>query len=154
MHTDRKNESLTRRRPNRHGYALMLVIIFVVLFTAILGVAWRRVASALRVEHASEVRKRCDEGSLQVLAKAMTLLETCLRQDTTGVARLPSSSPDNEFYEALGTSPNVTYYIVTFVPYNGDTTGRQWTVSVKIAASSEEIGSRARLSTLLDNPNS
>jgi len=144
---------LTRRRSNRHGYALMLVIVFVVLFTAILGVAWRRVASALRVEHVAEVRKRCDEGSVQVLAKAMALLETCLRQDTTGVARLPTSSPENEFYEAIGTSP-VTYYIVTFVHTDGDTTGRRWTVSVKTAASAEEIGSRAHLSSLLDNPNS
>ena len=68
----------------------MLVVVFVVLFTAILGVAWRRVASALRVEHVSEVRKQCDQGSLQVLAEAMKMLETCLRLDTsTNVAKLP-----------------------------------------------------------------
>jgi hypothetical protein len=154
MHTDRREDPLTKRRRNRHGYALMLVIVFVVLFTAILGVSWRRVASALRVEHVSQVRRQCDAGSLQVLAKAMALLETCLQQDTTGVAKLPTSSPLNEFYETLGTSPDLTYYIVTFVPTDGDTTGRRWTVSVKTAASAEEIGSRAHLSSLLDNPNS
>jgi hypothetical protein len=154
MHTNRKENSLTRRRPKRRGYALMLVLIFVVLFTAILGVAWRRVASALRVEHVSEVRKQCDQGSLQVLAKAMALLETCLRLDATGVAKLPTSSPENEFYEALGASPNLTYYIVAFVHTDGDATGRKWTVSIKTAAGPEEIGSRARVSSLLDNPNS
>jgi hypothetical protein len=154
MHTNRKKKSLTRRRPKRCGYALMLVLVFVVLFTAMLGVAWRRVASALRVEHVSEIRKQCDQGSLQVLAKAMALLETCLRLDTTGVGKLPTSSPENEFYEALGTAPNLTYYIVTFVHTDGDTTGKKWTVSVKTAASAEEIGSRARVSSLLENPNS
>ena len=146
---------MIQRRSQRRGYALMLVVVFVVLFTAILGVAWRRVASALRVERLSEVRKQCDQGSLQVLAEAMTMLETCLRVNTsTNVAKLPTSSPDNEFYEVLGTSPNLTYYIVTFAPSGGDASGRQWTVSVKTAASSEEIGSRACLSTLLASPNS
>jgi len=92
---------------------------------------------------------------LQVLAEAMKLLETCLRLNaSTNVARLPNSSPQNEFYEVLGASPNVTYYIVTFAPNNNDTSGRQWTVSVRTAASAEEIGSRACLSTLLNNPNS
>ena len=145
---------MIRHRSERRGYALMLVMVFVVLFTAILGVAWRRVASALRVEHVSEVRKQCDQGSLQVLAEAMKMLETCLRLDrSTNIAKLPTSSPANEFYEALGTSPNVTYYIVTFAPSGTDTSGRQWTVSVK-TASAEQIGSRACLSALLDNPNS
>ena len=95
MHARREKEAMIRRRSNRRGYALMLVVVFVVLFTAILGVAWRRVASALRVEHVSEVRKQCDQGSLQVLAEAMKMLETCLRVNTsTNVAALPASSPD------------------------------------------------------------
>jgi hypothetical protein len=154
MHADRKKNPLIRRRPNRHGYALMLVIVFVVLFTAILGVAWRRVASALRVEHVAEVRKRCDQGSVQVLAKAMALLETCLRQDTTGVARLPASSPENEFCDIVDVSSQQTYYIIVFAHTDSDTTGRKWTVSVKTAASAGEIGSRANLSLLLADPNS
>ncbi len=92
MHADCKQNPLIRRRSKRPGYALMLVLVFVVLFTAILGVAWRRVASALRVEHLSEVRRQCDQGGLQVLADAMKMLETCLRLDTsTGNARLPDS---------------------------------------------------------------
>lgn len=140
---------MIRRRSNRRGYALMLVVVFVVLFSAILGIAWRRMASALCVEHVSEVRKQCDQGSLQVLADAMKMLETSLRVNTTtGVAALPASSPANEFQDQLGS----TYYIVTFAPYNSDTTGRQWTISVK-TATAEDIGSRTPLSSFLSNPN-
>jgi hypothetical protein len=143
---------MRRLRPRRHGYALMLVIVFVVLFSAILGVAWRRVASVLRVEHASEVRRQGDQGTVVVLAEAMKLLEMCLRLNTGNVATLPDSSPPNEFSETLGTAPNQKFYVVTFTPYDGDTTGRKWTVSVKNVAS-EDIGSRASISYLLDHPN-
>lgn len=81
---------MNRRRSNRRGYALMLVIVFVVLFTAVLGVAWRRVASALRIEHVCEVRKQCDAGSIQVLAHAMRVLETRMVWDAVNnVANLP-----------------------------------------------------------------
>jgi type II secretory pathway component PulJ len=147
-------------RTDRRGYALMLVLVFIVLFSAILGVAWRRVASVLRLETLSEVRRQCDSGSIQVLAEAMKLLETCLRLDTaSNVASLPGSSPQNEFCETLPDPSDPTnpakyrHYIVTFAPTDGDATGRKWTVSVK-TATSEEIGSRSQLSTLLANPNS
>jgi hypothetical protein len=99
MHPDRKKEPMTRRRPNRRGYALMLVILFVVLFSAILGVAWRRVASALRVEHLSEVRKQCDGGSVQVLAGAMKVLETCVRRNASGNITLDGSTDSPRYYK-------------------------------------------------------
>ncbi len=98
MHPDREKNALSRRPPDRRGYALMLVMIFVVLFGAVLGVAWRRVASALRVEHALAVRTGADKGSIQALDLALRVLETRLRRDGAGVPKIDVSddlaSPD------------------------------------------------------------
>ncbi len=118
MHPNRKQDSLSRRRTKRHGYALMLVVVFVVLFSAILGIAWRRVASALRVEHVSEVRKQCDQGSLQVLATAMRVLETRLRFDGTNLAVDTTTDPMNPTSVALPQSSPAQFYCTT--PYPGD----------------------------------
>ena len=92
MHADREKEALSRRPPDRRGYALMLVMIFVVLFGAMLGVAWRRVASALRVEHVLAVRTAADKGSIQALDLAMRVLETRLRRDGAGVPKIDVSA--------------------------------------------------------------
>lgn len=66
------------RLPNRRGYALLMVLMFNVLFLMLLGVAWRRVASVIRVASVRTQQAQCDEGSLRVLANAMRLLETGL----------------------------------------------------------------------------
>ena len=71
------------RLPNRRGYALLMVLMFNVLFLMLLGVAWRRVASVIRVATVRTQQTQCDEGSLRVLAGATRLLET----------GLPPSSP-------------------------------------------------------------
>ena len=64
--------------PVRRGYAMVIVLMFIVLFLAMLGVVCRELAGALRVEslHAIEVQR--DEGSIQALARALALLETGL----------------------------------------------------------------------------
>ena len=79
MYSERQNshKPLRRRRPRR-GYALVLVLIFVILFLALMGVAWSRVGSVLRVATARAVQAHRDQGSLPALARAMHLLETGL----------------------------------------------------------------------------
>ena len=67
-----------RRLPSRRGYAMLMVLIFLVLFWALLGVAWRGMASALRVASVRTLQCQRDEGSIQALARAMSLLETGL----------------------------------------------------------------------------
>lgn len=94
---------MKRRYFQRRGYALMLVMLFVVLFSAILGVAWQRVASSLRSEHVGEVRKQCDRGSVQALAQAVKVLESRLRRN--------ASSP-NEFLLEGVAPPAVPIYVV------------------------------------------
>jgi hypothetical protein len=75
MHAIRQN-SLTRRLSSRRGYAMLMVLIFLVLFLALLGTAWRGMGSALRVASARSLQSQRDEGSIGALARAMQLLET------------------------------------------------------------------------------
>jgi hypothetical protein len=75
----------------RRGYALVLVCFFVVLFLALLGVAWRQMASVLRMaslqpiqtigNNTSIFQTQRDPGSVPALALAVQMLETrlCLK---------------------------------------------------------------------------
>lgn len=64
-------------RPNRRGYALMLVVIFVALFLTMLGLSWRHTASLLRVETVRAVQMRRDRGCLQAAIQGIHYLEKC-----------------------------------------------------------------------------
>jgi hypothetical protein len=141
------------RASNRRGYALLLVMLFVVLFGAMLGVAWRRVASAIRTEHVCDVRKRCDRGSIPVLAQAMQVLETRLRWSAAdNAAELDVSNNSTPNYLAamstfsckagpayqLSDDPNDTrWYRVVFTPTATD--GTAWSVSVTVADPTENF---------------
>lgn len=115
---------------------MLMVIAFVVLFTAVLGVAWRRVISALRVEHVSAVRKQCDQGSIQALAHAMQFLETQLRRDATSgnvmLAGATASSLSYAYNSTILPNPSL-WYIVTFT--RDGATGTDWIVSVTMTSS-------------------
>ena len=69
---------MKRRLAKRSGYALMLVLMFIVLLLAFLMVAYRGVASAVRIESVRSAHVERDEGSIPALAKAVALLETGL----------------------------------------------------------------------------
>jgi hypothetical protein len=62
----------------RRGYALVMVLTFVVLFLAMLGVAYRQTASVLRVETVRAQQAERDEGSVNAVARGLALLETGL----------------------------------------------------------------------------
>ena len=66
---------MNRKPSARRGYARMLVIVFLVIFLAMLGTAWRQVASVLRVETVRAVQTRRDQGCLQAAVKGMHYLE-------------------------------------------------------------------------------
>jgi hypothetical protein len=74
MHAYRQ-QTIIRRSPKRRGYALLLVIIFSMMFLTLTGLAWRRMASAIRVFSVRTSRLSQDRGSLQVLAHALQRLE-------------------------------------------------------------------------------
>jgi hypothetical protein len=62
----------------RRGYALMMVLVFLVLFLAVLGVCYRHIAAMLRIESVNQIRIVHDQGCVEVLARAMALLESGL----------------------------------------------------------------------------
>ena len=54
-----------RNRPSRRrGYALVLVCLFVVLFLSLLGVAWRQMASALRIASLQSIQQQSGNTSV------------------------------------------------------------------------------------------
>ena len=64
------------RTSTRHGYAMMLVLVFIVLFLSLWSVAYRHTAAALRIESGRSLAVQRDEGSLHALARGLALLET------------------------------------------------------------------------------
>jgi hypothetical protein len=116
----------------------MVVCFFVVLFLTMLGVAWRRVASVLRVEQVVELRNDGDKGYLGAMARAMEILETRLRRnpsDGTSYLYVDDSDPTaNHTTYTCQTSVNTDYYKVIFTRQSDET----WTVSVAEATDSEK----------------
>ena len=105
-----------KRKPSaRRGYALVLVIVFLVIFLAMLGTAWRHVASVLRVETVRAVQTRRDQGCLLAAVKGMHILETTATptSPTTVSGLIVDGFTDYTF-------------TVTFVQDAGDST--KWTV--------------------------
>ncbi len=99
---------MKRYQPARHGYALLVTLLFVVLFTAMLGVAWRSTASALRLESVRAIQARRDQGSIHAMARAMRLLETGLPPSTPYVCAV-----------TIDTADGPRAYAVTFVAEDG-----------------------------------
>lgn len=54
----------------------MLVIVFLVLLLSLLGLTYRQIASALRVEAVRSKQIFRDQGSMQAAAQALALLES------------------------------------------------------------------------------
>jgi hypothetical protein len=88
-----------------------LVIVFLVLFLAMLGTAWRQVASVLRVETVRAVQTHRDQGCLLAAIWGLHELEAA------GTATSPSYPPPIDG----------KYYTVTFTQDPVDST--QWTVN-------------------------
>lgn len=65
----------------RGGYALVMVLVFVVLFLTILGVAWRQIGAVMRIESVRAKQTTRDRGSLRAVAEGLRLLETGLPPD-------------------------------------------------------------------------
>ena len=65
-------------RPARRGYAMVLVLMFIVLFLALLGVVYRDLSGSLRIESLHALEQRRDEGTIAALARALALLESGL----------------------------------------------------------------------------
>jgi hypothetical protein len=65
-----------KRRRHRSGYAMLMVLLFLVLMFSLMALAYGQLGSALRAEGARALQVQRDEGSVPALAKALALLET------------------------------------------------------------------------------
>jgi hypothetical protein len=82
---------MPRRKPNRRGYALIMVAVFCVLFVTFMGVAWHRMASTIYTFSARSTQMQQDQGMIMALADAMRALEV-------GLPPLPpSGNPDDPY---------------------------------------------------------
>ena len=65
-----------KRKPSRSGYAMLLVLAFLVLFFSAMSLAYSQLASLIRAETARARELQRDQGSVPALARALALLET------------------------------------------------------------------------------
>jgi hypothetical protein len=99
----RKN--VIRRLPTRCGYALVVVLLFNVLFLMLLGVAYRQMASAIRIATVRTEQIQRDEGVVCALARAMYLLET---------GRPPTITDTNDEYKCYMTFGSGRFFKIKF----------------------------------------
>ncbi len=71
----RGQKKLRRRLPRRRGYALVLVIVFCVLFFTLVGVAWQQMSSVVRIFTVRTNQLLRDRGATQALADALHALD-------------------------------------------------------------------------------
>jgi len=110
----------------RRGYALALVLVFVLLFLSLLGVAYRHLAASLRVESACVAQAQRDEGAVRAAARAVTLLETGLPPTSPYVGGL-----------TLNTPAGPRSYTITFTAEGGN----NWSIQVTPTPSGQSVPS-------------
>jgi len=84
---------------------MVIVLVFILLFLSLWGVAYRQTAAALRAESVEVNRVERDEGSTQAVARGLALLETGLPPSNPYVCGITVTTP---------TGPRA--FTVTFTP--------------------------------------
>ncbi|HEV3022013.1 MAG TPA: hypothetical protein VGX76_06085 [Pirellulales bacterium] len=103
-----------KHNPKRPGYAMLLVLAFVLLMTLSLALAYGQLATLLRTETARAQQIQRDEGSTVAAANGLALLET----------GFPPSSP-YACDVTINTSTGATSFTVTFTSQGANV----WTVN-------------------------
>jgi hypothetical protein len=65
-----------KRKPHRPGYAMLLVLAFLVMFFSVLSLAYSQLGSLIRAETARAQAVTRDAGCVPALARGLELLET------------------------------------------------------------------------------
>jgi len=111
-----------KHNQNRAGYAMLLVLAFIVFFFSLLAIGSSHLSTLLRAQTVQKERTRCDEGSTTAVARGLALLET----------GYPSTSP-YVCGVTLTTSDGDLSFTVTFT-YLGS---NKWTVNARPTAVGE-----------------
>ena len=69
---------MSKHLPPRRGYAMIMVLLFLVIFLVFLGVVYRRVGGLLRTETIHAIQVQRDQGSIEAMGRATTLLQSGL----------------------------------------------------------------------------
>lgn len=109
-------------RRERAGYAMLLVLLFLVLMFSLMALAYGQLGAALRLETARAQQTQRDEGSLQAAAKGLALLETGLPPTDPYVCGV-----------AITTSTGSSSFTVTFTSEGGN----NWSVHSAPTAASD-----------------
>jgi hypothetical protein len=102
---------------------MVLVLMFIVLFLALLGVVYREVAGALRIESLHSVQVRRDQGSVPALARALALFETGLPPSNPYVCGVTVDTPGGPraFTVTFATQDGVTWQVGSSPAADGET---------------------------------
>jgi len=111
-----------KHKHNRAGYAMLVVLAFIVFFFSLLAIGTGQLSSLLRSQTVQKETTRCDEGSTTAVARGLALLET----------GYPGTSPYS-CGVTLSTSEGNLPFTVTFT-YLGST---KWTVNARPTAVGE-----------------
>jgi hypothetical protein len=110
----------------RGGYALVLTMLFIVLFLCLLGVAWRQTASALRVDSVRAIQAQRDQGEIPAVARALGLME--------------SGSPPSSPYVCgvtINTPSGLRQFTVTFTAEGTGGTRYLWSIQAAPTAAGQ-----------------
>ena len=117
-HMQVRGKNVIGRSPNRRGYALLLVVMFTMLFVMLTGVAWRQMSSVVRNFSVRTSRIQRDEGALQALAHALRRLENGVppADDYSCYDTIQVPAGQNVMTNRLGTAQTLQncYYKLTF----------------------------------------
>jgi hypothetical protein len=109
-------------KQDRAGYAMLLVLAFIVFFFSLLAIGSGQLSSLLRSQTVQKQRTHCDEGSTTAVARGLALLETGYPATSPYVCGVTLTTSDGDFQ-----------FTVTFT-YLGS---NKWTVNARPTAVGE-----------------
>ncbi len=139
-------DDYNRPGTTRRGYAIVVVLMFNVLFLLLVGVAWRQMGSVLRIATARTEHLQIDKGIVRAEARALHMLET---------GRPPiGAAADYKCCTAfkLNSTDSVDqYYLLTFTPITGVDV-ESWEIKVEAVDKGDiPSGTEKKLDNFTDN---
>jgi hypothetical protein len=135
----RRQKNLIRRSPQRRGYALVLVVVFSVLFFTLVGVAWRQMSSVVRIFTVRTNQLLRDRGATQALADALHALDVGQPPGDPDVYQCCDTvqiPPLNGLKFQAGAASSPYYYQLTFTRMRSEEVGGNRVYQVNVEQSS------------------
>ena len=113
------------RASSRRGYAMVIVVIFIVLVNLFFVLGWKHISMAIRVQDTFQNAKQRDEGALLALATAVAQMQTEYpTKDTLTNTYCYGVMVDSQQFKVIYTPPD---------PFDPDTTDtHNWSIAVQV----------------------